>query len=327
MNLDEADAVFQGGGVKGLALAGALLGFAERGYRRWVNVAGTGAGAVLASYLACGHDVYEAEQLLRSAPNSRFEDFGPGGRFLGGTWNLLRRRGFARGEYLRRWLDEQLDGRTFAAVTEHDRSRLKLLAVDVTRRELLVLPDDLPRYRVPGGDSPIDPGRFRIADAVRMSASLPYIFEPVELVHHATSRASAILDGGLLSNVPVWLFDVDDRDPLRPTFGFRLTGGPRTGRGFDRALGRIGRPLELSSDIVQVAMESWDTRLMSGSTRARTCPVPAGSVATAHFRLTPLEQTELVENGRRAARRFLDSFDLDAYRNTYGRALSAAVHA
>ncbi|MDQ2910499.1 MAG: patatin-like phospholipase family protein [Actinomycetota bacterium] len=326
MHIDEADGVFQGGGVKGIALVGALLGFAERGYARWVNVAGASAGALIASYLACGHDAYEAEHLLRSAPYSRFEDFGPGGQLLGGAWNLLRRHGLARGEYLRRWLEDQLEGHTFATVTEDGESRLKLIAADVTRHELLVLPDDLPRYRAPDGQGPIEAARFKIGDAVRMSMSLPYFFEPVELVHHESGRASTIIDGGMLSNFPVWLFDVDDRDPVRPTFGFRLTGGRELG-GLERALARIGWPLKLGSDIFHTAMEAWDKRFMSQSARGRTCPVPAGDIATTDFRLTLLQQTELVEGGRRAARRFLDSFDPEEYRNTYGRRLSAAVHA
>ena len=46
--IDEADGVFRGGGVKGLGLAGALLGFAEhpeKPVKQWVNVAGASAGA------------------------------------------------------------------------------------------------------------------------------------------------------------------------------------------------------------------------------------------------------------------------------------------
>jgi NTE family protein len=325
--VNQADGIFQGGGVKGIALVGALLGFAERGCTRWVNVAGTSAGAIVAAYLACGHDAYDAEQLLRSAPYSRFEDFGPGGRVLGGGWNLIRRRGFARGEYLRRWLDEQLGGRTFAAVSENGRSHLKLIAADITRRDLLVLPDDLRDYRVRGGDGPIEPDRFRIADAVRMSMSLPYFFEPVELVHHGSGNTSTIIDAAMLWNFPVWLFDVEDRDPVRPTFGFRLMGGRGYGARPERRLARSARPVKLGSDIFHTAMEGWDTRFMSHSTRVRTCPVPAGDVGTTDFRLTPLEQTELVENGRRVARRFLDSFSPEDYRNTYGRRLSTAVPA
>src|SRR5918911_5079521 len=111
MDVHEADGVFQGGGVKGIALVGALLGFYERGYRRWVNVAGASAGAIVAAYLACGHDAREADELLRSAPFARFADYGPGGRLIGGAWNLVRHRGLARGEFIRRWIDHALGGR------------------------------------------------------------------------------------------------------------------------------------------------------------------------------------------------------------------------
>lgn len=46
----EANGVFRGGGVKGLGLAGALLGFAEHSEKpvtKWVNVAGASAGAII----------------------------------------------------------------------------------------------------------------------------------------------------------------------------------------------------------------------------------------------------------------------------------------
>jgi NTE family protein len=323
----EADGVFQGGGVKGLALAGALLGFGERGYARWINVGGVGAGALVAAYLACDHDAYEAEQLLRSAPYGRFEDFGPGGPLVGGAWNLLRRRGLARGAYLRAWIDEQLAGRMFEQVDRGGRSRLKLIATDASRRELLVLPDDLFRYRIPGSYAPINPGRFPIADAVRMSLSLPYFFEPVRLVHHESGRDSIIVDGGMLSTVPVWLFDVRDSDPVRPTFGFRVTDGRAPDGRRARILERTGWPLRLASALFHTAMESSDPRFETHTTRLRTCHIPLGAVGTTDFRLTQLEQTEIVESGRQAARRFLDSFRPEDYRNTYGRRLSGVVAA
>ena len=50
--MNEADGVFQGGGVKGIALVGALLEFADRGWTNWTNVAGTSAGSIIAAYLA-----------------------------------------------------------------------------------------------------------------------------------------------------------------------------------------------------------------------------------------------------------------------------------
>ena len=328
----DADAVFQGGGVKGIALAGALLGFAHhRGLsvKRWVNVAGTSAGSIIAAYLATGHGPEELEKVISSAPYERFEDFGPGGKWLGGALNLASHHGLARGEYFHRWFDELIDGRTFESVRRDDATaagddddpyRLRMIAADVTRRQLLVLPSDLRSYRLPGTDEPIDPDRLKIADGVRMSMSIPFFFQPVLLVHHETGKESTIVDGGLVSNFPVWLFDVRHRKPARPTFGLRLHGG-REGKPPNRFLETFDWPVRFGSDLFHTAMDAWDERFMSHSTTVRTCGVPAGDVGTTEFDLNDERKRLLVEGGRRAAEQFLDKFDPDEYRNTYGRQL------
>ncbi|PJI08961.1 MULTISPECIES: patatin-like phospholipase family protein [Clostridium] len=63
----------------------------------------------------------------------------------------------------------------------------------------MILPDDLRKYN-------IDPMEFSIAKAVRMSCSIPLYFTPYILKN--TSPYSFIVDGGLLSNFPIWIFDV-----------------------------------------------------------------------------------------------------------------------
>jgi NTE family protein len=326
--IDEADGVFRGGGVKGIALAGALEGFAShptKPVRRWVNVAGASAGAIIACYLALGRTAKEMSALLLDTDFSRFQDFPRRSPVLG-VANLAYRRGLARGRAFERWFDDVLEEATFARVQKKPEGgkerdwRLKLIAVDVTRRDLLVLPDDLDRYLAPGTSSPIDPDGFRIARAARMSMSIPYFFEPVELEHRDGGR-STIIDGGTLSNFPVWLFDVDPakvgRPPARPTFGFTLTGG----RGFGanaRALRRFAPwSVRFAFDIFATAQEAWDERFVSQSTRVRTLPVEAADVATTEFGITRERQELLLENGRRAARTFLDEFELESYMNTY----------
>ena len=108
---------------------------------------------------------------------------------------------------------------------------------------MLVLPDALPSYRLSADAPAIDAASFPIADAVRMSMSIPFFFQPVELVHAQSGVRSTILDGGVLSNFPVWIFDVADRDPARPTFGFRLIGGKNVGSGLNGSSRRsAGRP-------------------------------------------------------------------------------------
>jgi len=327
MQLSEADGVFQGGGVKGIGLVGALLEFHDHGWTGWKHSAGTSAGAIIAAYLACGHTPLETAELLEHVPFRKFVDTGQFGKYVSGPWNLLAHRGFAKGEYFRHWMDDQLNGATFRDLRidgTSDSWRVKLIAADITNREMLVLPDDLRRYRRHGDDAPIDPDSFKVADAVRMSMSIPFFFEPVTLTHHASGDEATIVDGGILSNFPVWLFDVDHRDPVRPTFGFRLKGGRGVGSGVQRYLRMLGWPAAMGFDLFHTASDAWDNRFMSNSTRVRTCAVDAGSVGTTDFDLSADARRMLVESGRRAARDFLAGFDVDEYFNTFGRKLIGA---
>ena len=122
----------------------------------------------------------------------------------------------APGKAFERWFDDVLEGATFAKVRkppaqgQAEEWWLKLIAVDVTGGHLLVLPDDLQHYRDPATGAQIDPDEFPIARAARMSMSIPYFFDPVEL-QDEQGRTCLIVDGGTLSNFPVWLWDVDRR--------------------------------------------------------------------------------------------------------------------
>ncbi|MDP9187914.1 MAG: patatin-like phospholipase family protein [Actinomycetota bacterium] len=326
--IDEADGVFRGGGVKGIALAGALEGFAEhetKPVRRWVNVAGASAGAIIACYLALDHTAEEMVALLKGTDFSRFEDFPRGSRLLG-AGNLMFNHGLARGREFERWFDEVLDGATFDRVKkkpEGDKERdwkLKLIAVDVTNRDLLVLPDDLVRYRLPGQAARIDPDGFKIASAARMSMAIPYFFEPVELDHEKKGR-SVIIDGGTLSNFPVWLFDVDPavvgRPPARPTFGLTLSGGRGFAPSLKAASALVPWSVRFAFEIFHTATEAWDERFVSQSTRVRTFAVDADDVGTTDFTLSEQKQQLLLANGRSAAREFLAGFRLEDYMNTF----------
>jgi len=330
--IDEADAVFRGGGVKGLALAGALCGFAEhptKPVRAWRNVAGASAGAIIACYLATGHDAQEMLDLMQRTSFGQFADFPLHSKLLG-IGRLLLRRGMAPGKAFESWFDDVLGGATFAAVRKPDAQDpteqwwLKLIAVDVTGGRLLVLPADLQLYRDPRTGRPIDPNDFPIARAARMSMSIPYFFDPVQL-QDTQGRTCLIVDGGTLSNFPVWLWDVDPkvsgRRPVRPTFGFTLVGG----HGF----GGLGAPAKLAPwqlrfafDIFHTAESAWDERFVSHSTRVRTLAVDADDVGTTEFDLSQEKQDLLVRNGREAARAFLDAFSLDQYENTYHASLA-----
>ena len=159
---DRADGVFEGGGVKGLAFAGAIAAAAdETGVRSWVNVAGTSAGSIVAALLVAGFDAQGLREVLEHTEYRRFADYGFGGRWIGGLRNALRSRGIARGEYFREWLGERLarvgarqpgcDVRRHRPRTdlpadlpeeqrEKARYRLRVIASDITAGRMMVLP-------------------------------------------------------------------------------------------------------------------------------------------------------------------------------------------
>jgi NTE family protein len=320
--IDEADAVFRGGGVKGLGLAGALMGFAEhptKPVHTWKNVAGASAGAIIACYLATGHDAKAMLDLMKRTNFSQFADFPLKQKPLG-LVRLLLRHGMAPGNAFERWFDEVLEGATFSRCRSGDSWSLKLIACDVTLRRLLVLPDDLALYRDPKTGKELVADEFPISRAARMSMSIPYFFQPVELLDAKTRQRCQIVDGGTLSNFPVWLFDVDPavtgRPPSRPTFGFTLTGGK--GLGGPEGLVKVAPwGIRFAFDIFHTAQEAWDARFVSHSTRVRTLAVDAADIGTTEFDLSPQRQELLIHNGEKAAKDFLDRFSLEDYENTF----------
>jgi NTE family protein len=154
-----------------------------------------------------------------------------------------------------------------------------------------------------------------------MTVATPYVYPPVRLVLRETGRVATIVDGGTLSNFPVWLFD--ERRPVRPTFGFTLSGGHGVGGGLEKLMRALPWPVSLGWDILQTAMQAWDKRFASHSSRVRTCVVPAGGVGSTDFALAEAQKQALVDAGRRAAREFLDAFDLAAYFNSFGEQLGS----
>jgi len=343
-----ADGVFEGGGVKGIAFAGAIAA-AERdaGVQEWVNLAGTSAGSIVAALLVAGYDATGIQNLLADAKYSRFADTGPGGVWVSGLFNAVARlRGAAPGRYFLEWMGEQLAASplakelgkselTFADVRRLDlpprdevpdisdvqyeraKYRLHVIGSDITTGRMIILPDDLPDYEDENG-KPFDKDSFPLVEAVRMSMSYPFLFTPVVL--HRQGKPVYVVDGGLLSNFPIWLFD--GPHPKRPTWGFRLHGGSSVEEALPYR--KIPRPLwavPLLKAMFSAATEAWDRQQLSHATSARTVSVPTHQISTTDFGLTRAEADSLYAWGVNAAHDFFTAPDQQAYLNSFGKAL------
>ena len=313
----KVDAVFEGGGVKGIGLVGAVATTEEKGYR-FENVAGTSAGAIVAALIAAGHTATEMKAILQELDYSRFKDRGGLDKIplIGPFLSLGFEKGMYEGDFLEGWIRDLLAAknvRSFGDLVMEEykddpryRYRLQVIAADVTRGRMVVLPCDMEEYgfRAEALD---------VAWAVRMSMSIPFFFEPV-ILKDANGQKNYVVDGGVLSNYPVWLFDDGTGDPTWPTLGYKLVE-PTGGRP-----NRIRGPVSLFAALFSTMMEAHDAYYIDDNSFARTIPIPTLGVGTTEFDISRDRSEELYESGRKAAEQFFQSWDFEKYKTHYRQA-------
>jgi len=323
----KADAVFEGGGVKGIGLVGAVSVIEMAGYE-FENLAGTSAGAIVASLLAVGYSAAELKQELENLNYNDFKDEGLLDKlgFFGKGLSLGFEYGIYEGEFFETWLERLLIAKgktTFGDIrTQYEEEKyvykFQAIAADITDRRLLVLPGDLKLFG-------INPDEFSISRAVRMSMSIPFFFEPVEL-RDTSGRKHFIVDGGLLSNYPVWLLDDGTSDPPWPTFGFKLME-PNKRELKKGKRNPINNPIRFLKAIVGTMLDAHDRYHISESKGDydRTIGIPTvvklngveKEIATADFGIAGEESQALYKNGVQAAEKFLKKWDFAKWKKKY----------
>lgn len=209
------DLVFEGGGVKAISYVGVLKALEEKNYKI-LRCAGTSAGAIISALIVAGYNSKELKDIVYNTDFKLFNKNTMVGNIpiIGGFISLLVNNGKYDGSVIEQWMDALLKKKgitKFKDVIVNGKSILKVIVADITKRKMIILPDDLPEYG-------LDPLEFSIARAVRMSCSIPFYFTPEKLEY--SNSISYIVDGGLLSNFPIWIFDSDNTN--YPTIGIKI---------------------------------------------------------------------------------------------------------
>jgi NTE family protein len=317
--MHRADLVLEGGGVKGIALVGAISVLEERGYL-FNRVAGTSAGSIVGALVAARLSSTEMVEIMRALDYTRFRDVGPEDRVpgVGRLYSLLSQQGIYEGAYFKRWLAEILESkgvRTFADLRYEDalagadlpaeqRYRLVVMASDVSTGRLQRLPWDYPELG-------LDAGAIPVVDAVRASMSIPFFFEPVRLRSEIHAGDLWLVDGGMLSNFPVEVFDRSHGDPPRwPTFGIKLSAR----RGAQAVRFLVDSTYDLARSMLATMTSFHDQmHIDDPGVLARTIFIDTFGVKATDFDLSPTTAERLFENGRSAAETFLATWDFDDY--------------
>jgi NTE family protein len=322
--------VMEGGGVRGIAYGGALQELEKHGILQGIErVGGTSAGAIQAALLAVGYSPDEIVDVINHTPVQRLND----GRFMfvGGSSRLLKQYGWYRGDEFTSYLSELV-----ARKTQQPNLTLGELHALARQqpghyRDLYTTGTNLTLQRTQVFSYETNP-TMRVADAVRISMSIPLYYRAVLLNTTGNvvagkplpgQRVQVVVDGGLLANYPLRIFDQPRYLPAgcpTPTTQRAAPANPET-------LGlRLDRDEQIALDTLATGRQALAPRsitnfnaylgaLYSVALENLNPAEPADwprtiSISTLGFspkvKRVPLAQKQqLIESGRRGAQQFL----------------------
>lgn len=303
--------VFEGGGIKGVAYAGALDQLSQYGLLRSIRrVAGTSAGAITALLLALGYPIDEIIAIIRHTDYRKMADHDPG--ILRDSLRFLHRYGWYKGDAALRWFQQLIRNRG--------------LDPQITFRQLARRRGDFRRLYVLGTNLSGQTGEIYshettpdmpAALAVRISISIPLFYQAIRRNHEV------LVDGGLAHNYPVNIFDhkryianprnaepapyYGDRNRVfnHETLGFRLhsrdvteyekrgwPGSPHTIRNIRDYVIALAGYLQEMANLRHLHRNDWN----------RTVFIDCLGVKATDFSLSSDMQERLIQSGRQGVR-------------------------
>jgi len=321
--------VFEGGGVKGIAYVGALEELENRGIMKNIQrVGGTSAGAINALLIGLGYSLDEMKKVLFSLNFKKFLDDDWG--VVRDTKRLVKEYGWYKGDFFHEWVGKHVEDKagnadaTFKELNEKGFLDMYFCGVNLSTHYGEVFSFE---------HTP----RLRVADAVRISMSIPLFFASVK-----SARGDCYVDGGLLNNFPIKIFDrvkyVENKEHARKTdyfdkenrklkrlhpksspyvynketLGFRLDSGQEIAVFRDGAQPqrrRINDFLDYSWALIETILESQGNQHLHSDDWHRTVYIDTLGVRTTDFGLSRKKKEALIESGRKNTMEYFKWFD------------------
>lgn len=324
--------VFEGGGVKGIAYVGAMEVLSENGILGQIRrVGGTSAGAINATLLALGFTIPEQMRILKGLDFRKFLDDDWG--VVRDTNRLVNEFGWYKGEFFHEWIGDKVEKKlgspdaTFQDLREAGRPDLYVYGANLSTSFGEVFSVE----RTPSD---------RIADAVRISMSIPLFFAAVR-----NARRDVYVDGGLLDNYPIKLFDREKyidpadrprmalatdyyakesrrflrkhsgRSPYcynRETLGFRLDSKQEIAvfrYGKEPQHQKIDDFFDYALALLKIILESQGNQHLHSDDWQRTVYVDTLGVATTDFGLSDKKKEALRESGRKGTQAYFEWYE------------------
>ena len=285
---DIKNLVFKGGGVLGIAYAGAITVLEKNGILQQIErVAGTSAGAITAALISLKYSAAEIKQVINSTDFKSFED----------GWDPLRiptKYGLYKGDAFLKWmhsinvakgLNTNATFLDFKNAGCHD---LRVFATDLNIQNMKMFSVQTTPHVV-------------VAEAVRASMSIPMFFEAWKFTNNNPDD-HIYVDGGTVYNFPITTFDSEDVNSSN-TLGLFLENlsGPSVVNHlkYDHLVDYVRILFEtvLNAQVVDFDNDPFQ--------ESRTIRVDSLGMSAINFNLTNDQKTSLYNSGVECATKFV----------------------
>jgi predicted acylesterase/phospholipase RssA len=270
--------IMKGGGVKGLAYAGALMVLEE--FFSFDVFVGTSAGAIAAALLGADYTPQEIKNFFEKTDFRKFKD----ASFFKAVYNACIEKGCFTGEKLENTIEDLIANKT---------KRPRIPLEDLPNRTIV--------YAVQDGigtitfDSDGERKETPASFAVRCSMSIPGFFIAPRIDN------KRVYDGGLKNNFPTYCFK--KANPQKPFIGMYLYTPP-------------SRKKSIAKDLIDIITEAEDREIYKDH-KNRIVLINTGPISTTDFNLTKAKKEFLLASGRLAALEFIKTyypdFDISKY--------------
>lgn len=262
--------VLKGGGIKGVALAGALLELEN--HFSFNAYAGTSAGAIAAVLL--GAD-YKPSELLNFLTTKDFNDF-KDASFFGGLINYFKTRGWYPGDEIENWLDSLISAKFIEIIGRQVQLRdYKFHTIVYSARV---------QNGIISFDSKNERRDSHASFAARCSMSIPYFFSPKSV------DGIPVYDGGLRANFPLKVFM--ETYPELPVIGLYLVSDAKNGN-------------SVLGDISNIAIDGEEAEIVNNNLD-KVIIIDPRPIKTTDFNLTENKRNFLISAGRLGALKFIN---------------------
>lgn len=232
------------------------------------TLVGVSGGSIIAAMYAKGHSIEDMRELVIATDFKQFTAFS--------VWRLLREGGLSSGDHFERWIDDKLEGITFAELP----IALTILATDVNGGGPVLF----------GKDNTPD---MKVSQAVRYSMSIPLLFSFKPFKEHL------LVDGAILSEDA--LFEDWQHDGT-PTVCFRLQSAIQKRKIIKKGVLLLPQYLSM---LIRTFMTAISREYINAKYWHNTVVINTGEISAVDFALTAEMKNHLFELGYETTKEFL----------------------